>query len=193
PPPPSMFRQFSSLALRYGSILPLLFLEGDNPDHRRFRERVELDYLEWRLANGGEVSDGEIQRYFDLKQRVRGIYIDRNGVVKFAKDKLKYLRQKGVNLAWKQEKELVEKTGLGTRNWTAEEIDELIENGKVEGYEGHHINNVANHPEMADDPDNIEFVTADEHIEDRHGGNTHNPTSGEKLNRSERLKEANDG
>lgn len=40
-------------------------------------------------------------------------------------------RSKGVKLAWQQEKALVESTGRGTRDWTVEEIAELLSKGKV--------------------------------------------------------------
>ena len=40
-----------------------------------------------------------------------------------------------------------------------------------------HINNVKNHPEMAGDPNNIEFLNRAERL-DAHGGNFRNPTEG---------------
>ena len=36
-----------------------------------------------------------------------------------------------VKIAWRNEQDLVIKTGQGTRNWTASQIDELINTGKV--------------------------------------------------------------
>lgn len=59
---------------------------------------------------------------------------------------------------------------------------ELEQTGKVKGYEGHHINNVKDHPEMAGNPDNITFVTRREHL-DAHGGNFRNKTEGLFVNR----------
>lgn len=44
---------------------------------------------------------------------------------------------------------MVEKDGKGSRRWTKEQKAELSETGKVKGYEGHHINNVKDHPDMA--------------------------------------------
>jgi len=64
-------------------------------------------------------------------------------------NRIKYLRQKSVRDAWKAERELVINTGKGTRKWTNAEMQELIQTGKVKGYEGHHINNVKHHPELA--------------------------------------------
>ena len=73
--------------------------------------------------------------------------------------------------------------GGGTRLWTKAEKAELLRTGKVKGYEGHHINNVKDHPELAGDPNNIRFVKRGEHL-DAHGGNFRNETHGELLNRN---------
>lgn len=53
----------------------------------------------------------------------------------------------------------------------------------MKGYDGHHINNVKDHPGMAGEADNIEFVDKSEHL-DRHGGNYKNKTTGDKINRT---------
>jgi hypothetical protein len=90
-------------------------------------------------------------------------------------------RRKAVAQAWKQEQALVRATGQGTRQWTDKEIAELLDTGKVRGYQGHHINSVNAHPEMAGNPDNIKFTS--EHLSE-HGGNFRNATSGDLLDRS---------
>jgi len=86
--------------------------------------------------------------------------------------------------AWKQEQALVQRTGQGTRNWTAGEKAELIRTGRVSGYEAHHINSVKGHPQLAGDPNNIKFVKGREGNLAEHGGNFRNPTSGELMNRA---------
>ncbi len=96
---------------------------------------------------------------------------------------IKNARQRAVRNAWKQEKEMVEMKGYGTRNWMKSEMRELKETGKVKGYQGHHINNVKDHPEMAGNPNNVEFLNKTEHLE-VHGGNYRNMTEGPLLNRS---------
>ena len=92
------------------------------------------------------------------------------------------LRQKAVRHAWKAEKELVEKTGKGTRNWTESELVELLSTGKVKGYEGQHMKSANEFPDFAGDPDNIQFLKGrtmdiNEHL-DAHKGNYQNPTNG---------------
>lgn len=86
-------------------------------------------------------------------------------------------RRCAVRSAWKNEQTLVEQ-GKGTRNWTAEEQKELLENGHVSGYEGHHMKSVSEYQEFAGNANNIQFLTHDEHINGAHQGNTHTLTNG---------------
>ena len=108
---------------------------------------------------------------------------DKLGDAKDSAKAIKNARQSAVRKAWRQEKEMVESIGQGTRDWSKKEIKELFENGKVKGYQGHHINNVKDHPSMAGDPNNIEFLNKTEHL-DAHNGNYRNKTEGPLLDRS---------
>jgi hypothetical protein len=82
-----------------------------------------------------------------------------------------------------QEQQLVAATGRGTVDWTPAQRAELLQTGKVNGYVGHHINNVADHPELAGNPNNIKFVAGQEGNLAEHGGNFRNATSGELMSR----------
>jgi hypothetical protein len=97
------------------------------------------------------------------------------------------LRRSAVSSAWKEERELVLETGQGTRRWTKAEITELKTSGKVKGYHGHHINSVNGSPELAGDPNNIEFVKGVKENLQRHGGNFRNQTQGSLINRKKTL------
>lgn len=94
-------------------------------------------------------------------------------------------RQAAVRAAWKQERELVRRTGKGTRPWTQKEKQELLKNGKVQGYEGHHVNSVKEHPGLARNPDNIRFVNGRAAHLKEHNGNFRDPTSGPLVRRNE--------
>ena len=96
---------------------------------------------------------------------------------------LSSLRRKGVNRAWKQEQDMVNLQGYGTKDWTPAQMDELLSNGKVSGFDGHHINSVQDNPLLAGCPDNICFMTRDEHFS-AHDFNWQNPTSGPLLDRT---------
>ena len=89
----------------------------------------------------------------------------------------KRLRSSAVKKAWKNEVALVESTGIGSRNWTTFEIEELLNTGKVKGYVGHHMKSVKGYPELAGDPLNIQFLTHQEHLL-AHRGNWRNITHG---------------
>lgn len=71
----------------------------------------------------------------------------------------------------------------GTGPWTKAEKKELLETGKVKGYQGHHVNSVKDNAEMAGNPDNIKFVKGrTDHLAE-HGGNFRNPTYGNLISR----------
>jgi len=93
------------------------------------------------------------------------------------KKRLSYERQNAVRRAWKEERERVS-DGQGTRKWSKEEQQELIERGSVRGYEGHHMKSVSLYPQYAGDSHNIQFLSEEEHLQGAHGGNYHNLTNG---------------
>lgn len=86
-------------------------------------------------------------------------------------------RQKAVADAWEREQELVLQ-GKGTRDWSVGQQIELITTGKVRGFEGQHMLNVSDHPELAGDERNIQFLTFEEHFYGAHDGNWKNSTEG---------------
>ncbi|MBR3239779.1 MAG: hypothetical protein IKF99_15255 [Oscillospiraceae bacterium] len=83
--------------------------------------------------------------------------------------------------AWKREKELVKK-GMGTRDWTSDQQKDILATGKVhdadgKAFEGHHMKCVSRYPNFQGEPDNIQFLSREEHIK-AHGGKTQNQTNG---------------
>lgn len=98
---------------------------------------------------------------------------------------LKRIGDKAVKQAWKEEQRLVRETGQGTRRWTDAQKKELLEEGKVKGFQGHHINDKANYPSMAGNPNNIEFLTEAEHKAAHAAtGGTRGTTSGPLVDRT---------
>lgn len=71
--------------------------------------------------------------------------------------------QKAIKLAWEREKELVLQ-GKGTRDWTVAQQQELISEGKISGFEGQHMYDKSTYPEYAGDPNNIQWLTYEEHF-----------------------------
>ncbi len=87
-------------------------------------------------------------------------------------------RSQAVRKAWRNEYLDVKNGGNGvSRIWTSSEKIELLNTGKVTGYQGHHMKSVKGYPELAGDPDNIQFLTRAEHLK-AHGGNWRNITHG---------------
>ena len=89
---------------------------------------------------------------------------------------------KAIRLAWEKEQKLVLE-GKGTRDWTEQQQQDILnpEKGKAyddsgRSFEGQHMKSVAEYPEFQGNPDNIQFLTREEHLA-AHGGNWQNPTN----------------
>ena len=91
-------------------------------------------------------------------------------------------RNKAIRLAWEKEQQLV-REGKGTRNWTKEQQKDILDPDKGKAYdangrafEGQHMKSAAEYPEYQGDPDNIQLLTREEHLE-AHKGSWQNPTN----------------
>ena len=91
-------------------------------------------------------------------------------------------RLKAVRLAWEREQQLVQE-GKGTRDWTEEQQKDILDPDKGKAYddsgrafEGQHMKSAVEYPEYQGDPDNIQFLTREEHLE-AHKGSWQNPTN----------------
>lgn len=87
---------------------------------------------------------------------------------------------KAILAAWEREQNLV-REGKGTRDWTQEQQQDILDKGKAyddngRAFEGQHMKSVEKYPEYQGDPNNIQFLTKAEHLE-AHQGNWQNPTN----------------
>lgn len=95
-------------------------------------------------------------------------------------------RKTAIGRAWALEKQLIEQTGFGTRNWSPAELS-LISNTKNAdlasvmsnaGYTGHHINSVEGNGALGTkwqgDPRNIVFLENPSHANSTNGVNAYN-------------------
>lgn len=80
-------------------------------------------------------------------------------------------RNKAIRKVWEREQELV-KEGKGTRDWTKEQQQDILDPDKGKAYddqgrafEGQHMKSAAEYPEYQGDPNNIQFLTREEHLE----------------------------
>lgn len=101
-------------------------------------------------------------------------------------------RQRGVSMAWKYEKADIEMGGRGSENWDKQEQQQILDKGRVQGAEGHHQQNVADHPTEQSNPDNIKFFrTREQHLEEGHGGDFHNESDAPMSDKDQMLKDTN--
>ena len=91
-------------------------------------------------------------------------------------------RNKAIRLAWEREQKLVAE-GKGTRDWSEVQQKDILDPDKGKAYdengcafEGQHMKSAAEYPEYQGDPDNIQFLTREEHLE-AHKGSWQNPTN----------------
>lgn len=97
-----------------------------------------------------------------------------------------------VKRAWMYEKADIEMGGSGSANWSAEEKAQILKHDSVRGAEGHHQQNVSDHPEQQANPDNIKFYkTKDEHLQDGHDGNWDNESNKPMTDKNKMLEKTN--
>ena len=93
------------------------------------------------------------------------------------KKEIERLRTAAVKAAWENEAVRV-RNGRGTRDWTVAQQAELLRYGSISGFEGQHMKNVADYPQFAGDPNNIQFLTPQEHFYGGHDGKWKNKSNG---------------
>ena len=87
---------------------------------------------------------------------------------------------KAILAAWNKEQELVQK-GKGTREWTPQQQQDILDKGKAYdedgvAFRGQHMKSAEMYPEYQGEPGNIQFLTRAERLE-AHNGNWRNPTN----------------
>lgn len=105
---------------------------------------------------------------------------------------LKAARDMGVKRAWEYETQEIRMGGSGTANWDPSQRQEILTQGRARGAEGHHLKNVANHPEEQYNPNNVAFARDKaEHLNKYHKGDFHNETDAPLLDRDGRIRNVN--
>ena len=98
---------------------------------------------------------------------------------------LRSAKERGVAAAWKMEQQLVRAGENGTVRWTEAQRAELLQFGRVKGFQGDHINSANAYPTLAGNSDNIQFLTDAAHTA-RHSaaGGTQVPVYGALIDRT---------
>lgn len=101
-------------------------------------------------------------------------------------------RNMGVKRAWMYEKADIEMGGNGSADWNAEEKAQILAHDSVRGAEGHHQQNVANHPDQQANPDNIKFYKdRQEHLQKGHNGDWSNESNEPMTDKNKMLEKTN--
>ena len=99
--------------------------------------------------------------------------------------KMSQRRSEGVKDFWNQERERIISGEGTTRNWSQEQIADIL-SGKTPKYngkpiQGHHAYSVSQYPHLANKGEVIYPVTLNEHLNGWHGGNFKNSLPGEPI------------
>jgi hypothetical protein len=71
---------------------------------------------------------------------------------------LHHAKSAALRKLWHRERESLRNGLPTTREWTQQEVDELLKAGYVSGFDGEHVRDVIKYPELSEDPFNIRFV-----------------------------------
>ncbi|XP_050168335.1 teneurin-2 isoform X12 [Myiozetetes cayanensis] len=75
---------------------------------------------------------------------------------------LEQARQRALGSAWAKEQQKARDGREGSRVWTDGERQQLLNTGRVQGYEGYYVLPVEQYPELADSSSNIQFLRQNE-------------------------------
>lgn len=133
------------------------------------RKHIEYNAYGGRLSTSGVKNQRKSSSVNDVSK----------SKAKDTKKKIDSERKAAVSAAWLREKELVLQ-GKGTRDWTVAQQHELLSTNPphISGFEGQHMKDVSTYPEYASDPNNIQWLTYEEHIIGAHKTKTTNSTNG---------------
>lgn len=129
-----------------------------------------LDLREHPVKKISKLSARELKRRVDNKTATKNEYKQHMSNVRLAER-----RNRGVNKFWEQERERILSGKHGTRRWTQEQLQSILDghkpkhNGKT--IQGHHTYSVIKYPHLADKGEVIYPATFKEHLYGWHGGN----------------------
>lgn len=142
----------------------------------------ELDLREHPVKYKSTLSRRKIKEKIDNRTASKDDYKKYSSLTRLAKR-----RKKGVNEFWKQERRRIKKGEPTTRNWTAEQRNDILHNRipKVNGksMQGHHSYSVSRYPHLANKGEVIFPATFEEHLYVWHGGNFKNNLPGRPFTR----------
>ncbi|XP_041440534.1 teneurin-4 isoform X7 [Xenopus laevis] len=125
------------------------------------------------LENGVNVTVSQIntvlgartRRYTDIQLQYGTLCLNTRYGTTLDEEKVRVLelsRQRAVTQAWLKEQQRLRDGEEGTRVWTEGEKQQLLNTGRVQGYDGYFVISVEQYPELSDSANNIHFMRQSE-------------------------------
>ncbi|XP_051048221.1 teneurin-4 [Phodopus roborovskii] len=108
---------------------------------------------------------GRTRRYTDIQLQYRALCLNTRYGTTVDEEKARVLelaRQRAVRQAWAQEQQRLREGEEGLRAWTEGERQQVLNTGRVQGYDGFFVTSVEQYPELSDSANNIHFMRQSE-------------------------------
>ncbi|XP_053161888.1 teneurin-4 isoform X1 [Hemicordylus capensis] len=109
--------------------------------------------------------NGRTRRYTDIQLQYGALCLNTRYGTTLDEEKTRVLelaRQRAVAEAWAREQQRLRDGEEGTRSWTEGEKQQLLNTGRVQGYDGYFVISVEQYPELSDSANNIHFMRQSE-------------------------------
>ncbi|XP_076794184.1 teneurin-4 isoform X2 [Arvicanthis niloticus] len=108
---------------------------------------------------------GRTRRYTDIQLQYRALCLNTRYGTTVDEEKARVLelaRQRAVRQAWAREQQRLREGEEGLRAWTDGEKQQVLNTGRVQGYDGFFVTSVEQYPELSDSANNIHFMRQSE-------------------------------
>ncbi|XP_009072539.1 PREDICTED: teneurin-4-like, partial [Acanthisitta chloris] len=111
------------------------------------------------------VLNGRTRRYTDIQLQYGALCLNTRYGTTLDEEKARVLelaRQRAVTQAWSREQQRLRDGEEGIRSWTEGEKQQVLNTGRVQGYDGYFVISVEQYPELSDSANNIHFMRQSE-------------------------------
>uniref|UniRef100_A0A8C6K0J9 Teneurin-4 n=1 Tax=Melopsittacus undulatus TaxID=13146 RepID=A0A8C6K0J9_MELUD len=111
------------------------------------------------------VLNGRTRRYTDIQLQYGALCLNTRYGTTLDEEKTRVLelaRQRAVTQAWSREQQRLRDGEEGVRSWTEGEKQQVLNTGRVQGYDGYFVISVEQYPELSDSANNIHFMRQSE-------------------------------
>uniref|UniRef100_A0A8C3M142 Teneurin-4 n=1 Tax=Chrysolophus pictus TaxID=9089 RepID=A0A8C3M142_CHRPC len=108
---------------------------------------------------------GRTRRYTDIQLQYGALCLNTRYGTTLDEEKARVLelaRQRAVAQAWAREQQRLRDGEEGIRSWTEGEKQQVLNTGRVQGYDGYFVISVEQYPELSDSANNIHFMRQSE-------------------------------